>query len=491
MENHPKSSTEQSVNLLDRFLNSLDSLTKWVWQPTSPDELKWRQLLRAILRIHYIVVRESKRDRINLRASALTFTVVLSLVPMLALGTAVLKGLGAGDQMRQAAYRFVEQLEEPVTLPDSAATPPSPDRENANPPAGQPISEPAVAPGTASGNLTGHLRKAVDQIFDYVDRTDFAALGAFGILGLVIAAISVLGSIEQAMNTIWQVDSNRPLGRKVIDYLALMILLPITVNLGLATEATLQSPVMLVHFHNFLPAIWLGKFLLNMLPLLAVLATFTILYRFLPNTNVGLLPALAGGVFGGLSWLLVQIVYVKLQIGVARYNAIYGSFATLPLFLIWIYVAWVVFLAGAETAFAVQVRRIYQWRELLLTPVNRLALAFEIMENVLADFRLGAVTSRAILGQRLNQPDQAIAGIADDLVTAGKLRRVIDNGIGFVPAAPEEEIKPAEFVDLIFGPEDTSIKQCSLARTAMAAARSALTGKKISCRRTEQPIENH
>ena len=519
----------QPVTLRNRMRNRGNRFIDWVWKdPGAVDNVQ--DSVRGFLRVFFILFREIGRDRLSLRASALTFTVVLSLVPMLALGTAVLKGLGAGDQMRTAAYKFIEQLEEPDLRLEKNFLPPVITEEEylsqeALPPTEQDITEDASveSPGsnmaesventdtgplltpenqaTASApnepealaeeaavdsSMTAHLRRAVDQLFDYVDRTDFAALGAFGIFGVIIAAISVLGTIEAAMNSIWQVDSNRPFGRKVIDYLALMILLPVTVNFTLATETTLHSPVLLGRLHAFLPVVWLGAFLLKILPILALVATFVILYRFLPNMRVEFFPAVAGGLFGGISWLLVQIVYLKLQIGVARYNAIYGSFATLPLFLLWIYVAWLVFLAGAEMAFAVQVRRHYLWKEIDLTPVARMALAFEIIENVLADFKAGNVSDRTLLARKINQPHAAVCRVIDDLVLAGKLYRVYGKDDGYMPAKPEDAIVPDEFITLFFGADVPDVRNCTLAQDALNGAHAALQGRSIVCKTVDQ-----
>ena len=323
----------------------------WIWSTPEHDEQKWLKFLRVVIRIHLIVFQEFQRDVITLRASALTFTVVLSLVPMLALGTAVLKGLGAGDEMRGVAYKFIDQLELSVAPGEESEGQITSDAGPVL--AHKPDTDTATAVKPAPKGLTIHLRKAVDQVFGYVDRTNFATLGAFGILGLVIAAIFVLGSIEQAMNAIWQAESSRPIGRKIMDYLALMILLPVSINTVMAAMATLQSQALLVRLHGILPGTWIVPLLLNMVPIVLLVATFTILYRFLPNTKVNISSALVGGVFGGIGWLLIQVIYIKLQIGVARYNAIYGSFATLPFFLIWMQMGWVVFLAGAEMAFAV------------------------------------------------------------------------------------------------------------------------------------------
>ena len=475
-ENIDSPETQQTSDGLScRLRRACGSLMAWVWSTPEPDEQKWLKLIRIVIRIHLIVFQEFQRDVITLRASALTFTVVLSLVPMLALGTAVLKGLGAGDQMREVAYKFIDQLELSVAKESggqitSAAGPvPATGRDK----------DMATAAEPAPKGLTVHLRKAVDQIFDYVDRTNFATLGAFGILGLVIAAIFVLGSIEQAMNAIWQAESSRPIGRKIMDYLALMILLPVSINTVMATMATLQSQALLIRLQGILPGTWMGPLLLNMVPIVLLVATFTILYRFLPNTKVNISSALIGGVCGGIGWLLIQVIYIKLQIGVARYNAIYGSFATLPLFLIWMQMGWVVFLAGAEMAFAVQVWHSYLWKGTMLNPSARLALAFDIMETTLADFHERRVTDRTSLARRLKQPDSCVVSVLESLLSKGLLRGVDGEKDRFVPAAPAEEINPAEIVDLIYGTEVPPSPGGHMAKEGLKAARSVLAEKKM------------
>ena len=436
-------------------------------------------MICAFLRSIIIIFREFKNDRIPLRSGALTFTIVLSMVPTLALATAVLKGLGAGDQMREAAYRFIDQLDDAPPLKTALITEPDLHDEGLSQSHQQAPSIGPITEEEKTENLTVHLRKAVDTIFDYVDKTDFTTLGAFGIGGLLFTVISVLGSIEQSMNAIWQVESNRPFGRKLIDYLALMVLLPVTVNIALAAEATLQSPALLGHFEKILPLAWLNSFLFNLLPIFAVIATFTILYRFLPNTRINFFPALGGGIFGGLCWFLTQSMYVKLQIGVAKYNAIYGSFATLPLFMLWIYFGWIVFLTGAETAFALQVWRTYRLHDLELSPMTRMTLAFEIVARILDDFKSRTLTTADILRRELEQPLAAVQEVLDDLLAAGTIRKVVKDEEGYVPAAPEGKICPAEIVEVVFGKQTSGLPQNPLAKDALKAAKKALSGRKI------------
>jgi len=479
-ENSQMTSRRDST-MTENIARSWRKFTDWVWQKQMAHENQALRLLRGFLRIIFIVARESQDDRITLRASALTFTVVLSLVPMLALGTAVLKGLGAGDQMRQAAYSFIEQFdnsEATLTLPDQTPLPKEETPETA--PADNSPNK-IQAAESRQQDLTSHLRRAVDQIFDYVERTDFTTLGTIGIIGMVLAALSVLGSIEQSMNAIWQTPTSRALGRKIIDYMALMILLPISVNLALAGAATLQSPTLHGLMQNFIPVPWLIELFFRALPLAVLVITFSLLYQFLPNIRVGYLPALSGGLFGGITWFWVQVLYVKLQIGVAKYNAIYGSFATLPLFFLWIYIAWVVFLIGAEVAFAVQAREHYQWRTYSLTPAARLALAFDIMETALKDYKARRVTDRKTLARILNLPEKSVVNIVSDLVKGGLLRHVENNQEGYVPAAPLNELKPSEIIDVIIGKDLPAVKGCDLAHQALEAARTSLDHYNLNC----------
>ncbi|MCF6291613.1 MAG: YihY/virulence factor BrkB family protein [Desulfobacterales bacterium] len=470
-KNHtiPRADSMQPISPTDRLQHHGRKVLAWIWSDTPADN-RLAEMFRNLLQVLLIFLRECQRDRIGLRSSALTFTVVLSLVPTLALGTAVLKGFGAGDQMRQAAYRFIDQLE---LSPSQAPAVTLEGETTASIP-------PVAGKGNATGtNLTTHLHRAVDRIFDYVDRTNFTTLGAFGIIGLLAAVISVLGSIEQAMNSIWQAESNRPFARRIMNYLALTILLPISINLALATATVLQSPAIMDKLRIFIPLTWFTAVLLKLLPLLAVMLTFAILYAFLPNTRVRLLPALAGGILGGISWVLIQALYVKLQIGVARYNAIYGSFATLPLLLLWIYIGWLVFLAGAEVAFAVQTRRSHRWKELPLTPADRLSLAFEIMGAALDNFRNRTITAREGLAGRLNRPVTDIGQVLNQLLANGLLRHVDGDLNGYLPAAPEEEIKPEEIVELILGPETGDRPLSPLAAAALQGAKTTVQGKKI------------
>lgn len=452
--------------------------TEWLWRTPAPDAPVWHRYPRAFIRIILVFCRQFAKDNIPLRASALTLTVVLSLVPALALGTAVLKGLGGGDQARQAAYKLIDQLELQGRL--TALEHSSPPEGMLSFPPDKTLLPEEFPPEAAPGEITAHLRRAADQIFDYVERTDFGTLGTFGVLLLVLAVMLTLGSIESTMNAIWSAQRQRPIGRRCMDYLALAILLPLATNLALATEATLQHPALLSKVQKMLPfSSGIGHAMLPILTITLVIATFSLLYRFLPNTRVTTAAALAGGFFAGIFWFLAQAIFIRIQIVVTNYNAIYGSFATLPLFLIWLQFAWIIFLSGAEMAFSFQFYKNYQPAPEKLSPAARLALTFNVIATACTDFKNRRLTTSEILAHELSQPEKTINSILAELTTGGILHRVEEKGGGYVLASPPDKINPSEIIDLILGTEVPPLKGSHLAITAMQAARQAVSHQRI------------
>ncbi len=443
------------------FASKKEPFLAWLWRKPCRDETTMTQKLRTTCRIIAIFIREFIQDAIPLRASALTFTIILSMVPMLALSTAVLKGLGAGDQMRAAAYQFIDTLDAPEDLSPEISVPPPNSAENEE---SQPKS------------LTSHLKKATDTIFDYVDKTNFATLGIFGIAGLFITVISVLGTIEQAMNAVWQAKSGRSMGRRIMDYLALMLLLPLSVNIGVAAMAALQSKTTLDILQHVFPMAWGGPLLVRLLSYSFLVMTLLILYRFLPNSRVPLFPALIGALVGAVGWLFIQSLFISLQIGVAKYNAIYGSFATLPLFFLWIYIGWMVFLSGAEVAFAVNVRHRYQPKgsNAHISPRMELALAFDLMGILFSDFNNRTVSSLDSLIQRLDYPDQTIISLLHKLIEAGLVRLAEGEETSYLPATPAEQIPVIEVLDVIFGKTQPESRGGELSEKALTGARATL-----------------
>ena len=447
----------------------------WVWREPRSEIPRWQVPLNVVCRILFIVVEQMRLDAITLRARGLTLLVFISIVPMLALGTAVVKGLGDEHKSRLEVYRFFDKL-----LFDSVKEPEEDSSSGGNreEEGGEQSGGPSKA--MAQEALSIHLRTAVDKVFDYVDRTNFATLGVAGILGIMIIVIPFFGSLEQSMNAIWQVEKGRPFGLKIINYLAVMILLPIAINVGLAAMTVLESPGLLGRLKAVLPGAWMEPMLLKMVPGTVVVLTFTALYRFLPNTKVPRWSAFIGGLFGGVCWILVQALYLKLQIGMARYNAIYGSFATVPLFLLWIYVGWIIFLAGAELSFALKVWHTYLPKRKVMTTGARLALCIDVLVAVFEKFNKRQTANRESLSRRLRQPENEVGRALTDLLEAGFVRRVEEKGGGYVPSGPVEETDMAGLLYIIYGKAVPDSPGGRLAGEALEAARSVLGNRGIS-----------
>lgn len=231
-----------------------------------------------------------------LRAAALTYTVALSIVPILALGFSALKGLGAANQMR-------------------------------------PLIDKYLALGSTG---TG------DQLMSYVQNVNAAALGTAGAAFLLITVISTLSTIEQAFNEIFRVAKSRSYLRKFSDYLSVLFTVPLMIAAALAVTAVVSVRV------SALPI------LTTLAPYFFVWGAFFFLYTFFPYTRVKLGPALLGSLVAAILFQLAQWGYVRFQVGAANYKAIYGALATVPIFLVWIYMAWAIILFGAEVTAAAQ-----------------------------------------------------------------------------------------------------------------------------------------
>lgn len=440
-----------------------------LWADKSTDELpKWQQPLHFFIRLLCIVIKEVQTNDLSLRSGALTYTILLSLVPLLAFSTAAVKGLGGGNHLRDAAYSYLEAFDPgaKVQSGESTHTVKTPSHEFSG-------STTASLP-EQSESLTTHLRTAVDTLFDYVDRTDFATLGTIGMAGMVVSIILVLGHIEAAMNTIWKVKAGRSIARKIADYLTLLIMMPISINVAFAASAFLKNPTLAAKINLLIPFPWMQTLLLKALPIFFITATFHIVYLFFPNTKVKTIPSLVGALLAATLWFMVQNVYISLQIGVARYNAIYGSFATLPLFLVWIYLCWLFILIGAQFSYALQNFKSYRLAVLKITPALELSAAIDIMAMLYKNFQEQIPLTSAELKELLPQYS---AELVDKVVGAlghhGLLHfSNVDERL--LPAVSEESFQKQAVISAILGDASVNGQGSILAQKALAAAKATL-----------------
>ncbi|MBU8849193.1 MAG: YihY/virulence factor BrkB family protein [Desulfobacterales bacterium] len=263
------------------------------------------------LKVIVFAIKGFRDDRCDLRASSLTLFTLLSIVPVMAMAFGVAKGFGFKEILEKRVLELFAGQEEVI--------------QNVL---------------VFSTNL--------------LEKTKGSLMAVFALILLFYSLIKLIGHIENAFNKIWWVNDDRPLIRKFTDYIAISITAGILIIFS--SSANIFITAYLSRFLSYikLPGsieqlISLG---FNIFPFLSIWILFIFFYIFIPNKKVDIKAALAGAIIAGTIFQVAQMTYLKFQVGVSNYNAIYGSFAALPLFLIWLQASWAVVLFGAEIAFS-------------------------------------------------------------------------------------------------------------------------------------------
>ncbi|MDK2979254.1 MAG: rane protein [Bacteroidales bacterium] len=291
----------------------IDFIRVDIWRISLKNMPKYQLFLIKQLRVLLLAFRGYKEDKLGLRASALTYFSMMSVVPVVAMGFGIAKGFG-----------FEKYLENQLAQ-----------------------------------NFSGQ-QEVLDWIIkfahNFLENTQGGLIAGIGIAILIWTVMKVLGNIESSFNAIWQIRTPRVWFRKFSDYLSMMLIAPIllilstSANVFISTQLTrIMAEVDILGYIS--PIIF---FLIKLIPYVLFWLVLTIIYMVMPNTKVNFQSAFVAGVIGGTMFVFLQWVYIHFQVGVSRYNAIYGSFAALPLFLIWLQTSWLIILFGAEISFAVQ-----------------------------------------------------------------------------------------------------------------------------------------
>lgn len=366
----------------------------------------WRRPALKALQFLMIILRNFWLDNCLLRGAALAFTTILSLVPFLALAFAILKGFGVQNQV------------EPLVLEQ----------------------------------LSGGSQEVAEKIIRYINNTNMRSLGVFGLLTLLITAITLLDNIEDAFNSIWGTKGTRPLRRKFSDYLSVLISAPILLFTAVSVTTFLESQAV---FKWLVKTSYIGDillFMLQMVPYLVIWIALTLLYLFIPNTAVRFRSAVAGAVVAGTFWQIAQWWYIHFQVGVARYNAIYGTMAVLPIFMVWIYVSWLIVLLGVEIVYAHQniraLRR--EMRAGALSHRAREILSLAILADIVTAFVEGTDGwTAARLEDDLDISERVLLELVDNLVDAGLLVATVGTPTVYRPAREPDMITVGEVLALL------------------------------------------
>ncbi len=378
----------------------------------------------------YIAIRGFQRDRCMFHAAALTYISVLSIVPVLAFTFSVVKGLGAYDKLVAEVIRPALDQALPKVIDDTTGA--------------------AVESSTS-------LRAAIERILEFVEQTDVSKLGLFGLAVLLWTVVKMLGSVEKSFNEIWGVKSSRSIVRKVTDYLAIVVITPIFLLTTSGVVGALQFPTAVTILEEF----HLGPLLdlsLRVAPLLVAWTAFTFLYLCLPNRRMQFSSALVGGIGGGTLWLVLQVLFLGLQIWTARFNQLYAAFAAFPIFLVWIYLSWVTVMFGAELASAHSRAPTYRGSA-YVGPIHQAfeeVLALRALTLVAESFlRGGRPWSVPSLSERMHLPETWIDDVVRKLVNAGLLapldRDAANGAPGFLPARSLDAIRVSDVLAALRG----------------------------------------
>ncbi|WP_207259561.1 YhjD/YihY/BrkB family envelope integrity protein [Desulfovibrio sp. Huiquan2017] len=297
------------MSLVRKIMQLKRQFFEGIWERNTAGTPYIVRLWRGACRLIYLICFSFVKDQVIIRAAALTFTTILSIVPFLAVAFSISKGFGFQntDRMRDLILHLTT---------------------------GQP--------------------EVADKIIEYIDRTNVQALGWVGVVTLLFTVLSLVGTIEKAFNVIWSVDKGRSPWRRVTDFFPVILFGPIFLFVASSFNVSLQNQEIITTVMSLKAIGYLESVFLKTVPYFLIIMAFSMMYAFIPNTRVRIRAAVIGGVVGGVLWQMAQWLYINWQIGAVKYNAIYGSFAQLPLLLVWIYLSWVIVLLGAQVSHAWQ-----------------------------------------------------------------------------------------------------------------------------------------
>jgi len=285
------------------------------------------------------------------------------------------------------------------------------------------------------------MNKLISFSNSLLERTGGGLLAGIGIILLFYSVAKVLSSIETSFNDIWKIEKARTFNRKFTDYLSMMLIAPIlliassSISVYLATQLdTIAKQIELIGYIS--PYI---MFLLKFIPYLLIWILFSIIYIAMPNTKVSTQSGIIAGIIAGSAFVITQWIYIDFQVGVSRYNAIYGSFAALPLFLIWIQVSWLIVLFGAEVSFANQNVDMYEFESEteLISHRGRQNLSLLIVNFIVKRFVNGEPPLTVLeLSRNLKIPVRLMSTLLNNLIQCRILSETIDSNksIAYQPA---------------------------------------------------------
>ncbi len=366
-----------------------------------PGDEQGGSLPARLIRVGHLLFRGYAEDDLPIHASSLTFVTLASLVPILAVGFALVKGFGMGQEHLES----VSQME-------------------------------------WFGQMPAQWQEFVQKILDIVNTTNFSALGWIGLAFFVFTAVLLLANVEKSFNRVWGVDKNRSLLRQITNYTSVLVLVPLLIGVagGLKAQIAISRK-----FFGIDPNVGLQNLASFGIMWLAI----GFLYVFVPNTRVRLRPAFLSSLLTTLVFLGWMQMFTVMQVGVTNYNYIYGAFAAVPVFMLWMYVTWVILLLGAEFTFALQNSDTYQLESASDSASirSRILVALMVLRRAGRAMETGkGLFDAAAFAHHNKAPIRLINSVVAMLVRKGYLAQVASRDADYVLMRAPETIRLCDLV---------------------------------------------
>lgn len=373
-----------------------------------------------------VVMRDMSDSQLSLRAMSLVYTTLITLVPLLALSFSVLKGFGVHNQIEPTLMNLLS----------------------------------ALGPAQSA--------EVTERILSFVDNMRVGILGAAGLGLLIYMVVSLMQKIESALNYIWRVGRGRGFAARLADYLTALLVGPLLIFMSTGITAALRHAD-IVAFMALSPFLAFFYEIVGLLiPWVLLGVGFSAIYIFMPNIKVHFIPAFVGGLCAAAMWKLMGFLFALFIANSSSYVAVYAAFATLIVFMIWIYLGWFVILIGANIAFYIQNPRYLRINR------NNFALSPRLLMTL-------GVTATAFIGRahyksergwtlegmsnQLNVPLPALHMVADALEQGKIIRRDASEPPHYFPAVPFEKTK----MDKVFQALESAGEKGALSLTKISA----------------------
>jgi membrane protein len=377
------------TNPVSWILDQIRRLNDVIWNTSLSEISKRKSFILKQMRIFVLAARGFTNDKVQLRASSLTFYSLLSIIPFAAIVFAIAKGFNVDNNIKIIIQeKFQSQA--------------------------------------------ANLNWLVNEAQTAIEKTSGGYMAGVGIIILFWSVMSLLTNIESSFNHIWQIRTSRPWHRKFTDYLTIMLIAPVFIILSISI--TLFISINLPDYMTNAPILDFFKpvisFLIQFAPYLLSWLALTVLFIIMPNAKVKFIPALISGIIAGTLLQVIQWLYIDLQFGISKLGAIYGSFAAVPLFIIWLQSSWIVVLLGAEISFANQNVSRYELESeaLNISAYQKRALMLMILHMIIRNFSLGEKPiSASYIAANLKIPVRLARDILQDLTNVNIVSVIHEN----------------------------------------------------------------